>query len=1012
MQVPFRQGILSGQTDGLGHGNFLALTAGGYVDHVVSPISTYLNFAFKGTDYLLSVTTTKVNAWGPFTNNSETVYLYWDISLRDAQLTYGSTLSNPVYMAAAPMSPAVDTHWFDTGNKVMKVWNGASWIEKIRVFAGQVVNANTVIHQEFGSQVEIDTPVDSGYIMFDSQGLPIRTSAGYFFTSDTDAFMSVSGSTAIVRLDQNMLPLTADEAMPKYAVVAIAGSANSHMVLADPMNADKRAIGITEHAVAAGELSGTIFRGVVSHTNWSTITVEGFPVFPPTALGKQLWLAPSGQFTLLRPENQVAQCLGTVVSANSIYLDIDSETKPISILPSGVQSVQATAPLSSTGGADPVISITPATTTSSGYMSSADKIALDGVVTGLAAEISDRAAGDSARLALTGGTMTGTLVLAYDPINVLEASTKQYVDNTVSLATAPVAKTWFVSPSAVAGNGSLNKPFAFIADALMAASTNDIIHLLPGEYAEDLLLDKALTICGSNVGAFENTLITGQVTLAIGSHGLKHLSINNPRTTATDYAVRVNGSDYASFDDVRISRAAGGDVISYEGVGTAEHVYSKCSIRGNINMAQAVVRPVTIIGATDKPSISMVGVQTVNVVDTRGVTGINHLSGKLNLSNVTEIASLTSAATGVSNEIVAINSSFLKADGTFGVLTMQPTTLYTFADVVYDTVAATLGTRMAWGSTSNDIKELLAPTNYVAMDMSQHAHMVGIDGALGAKENAGTAASVLSGHLADLNPHPQYLSSAALAGKEDVGVAQGIMDAHTVAVNPHSQYANTTDVVMKAGSTMTGMLVLSADPVALMDAATKKYVDDSVAAVAPGTPLTSGDGVNSTQFAANVVEVLVDPADLEFIAGTDPTNGHIALKEKLPGGDGVTLYSRVAVNTKGQVVAASNGTLLADYGITDAATAEQGTAADSAVQRAGDTMTGDLVLAADPTLNMHASTKQYVDNSLLDKIRFVGAAPASSTDVGTAGDFFVDANFMYTCIATNTWVRVAVVSTF
>ena len=43
------------------------------------------------------------------------------------------------------------------------------------------------------------------------------------------------------------------------------------------------------------------------------------------------------------------------------------------------------------------------------------------------------------------------------------------------------------------------------------------------------------------------------------------------------------------------------------------------------------------------------------------------------------------------------------------------------------------------------------------------------------------------------------------------------------------------------------------------------------------------------------------------------------------------------------------------------ATAEQGKTADSAAQRAGDTFTGPVYVAADPTENLQVATKQYVD---------------------------------------------------
>jgi hypothetical protein len=40
---------------------------------------------------------------------------------------------------------------------------------------------------------------------------------------------------------------------------------------------------------------------------------------------------------------------------------------------------------------------------------------------------------DTSRLALTGGTMVGTLTLASNPVNPLDAATKQYVDTPTNM---------------------------------------------------------------------------------------------------------------------------------------------------------------------------------------------------------------------------------------------------------------------------------------------------------------------------------------------------------------------------------------------------------------------------------------------------------------------------------------------------------------------------------------------------------------------------------------------------
>jgi len=79
-----------------------------------------------------------------------------------------------------------------------------------------------------------------------------------------------------------------------------------------------------------------------------------------------------------------------------------------------VTAVTGTAPIVSSGGLTPALSITAATTSAAGTMSSADKVILDAVST--------------TYVALAGSTMTGALTLSGDPTLAMNASTKQYTD--------------------------------------------------------------------------------------------------------------------------------------------------------------------------------------------------------------------------------------------------------------------------------------------------------------------------------------------------------------------------------------------------------------------------------------------------------------------------------------------------------------------------------------------------------------------------------------------------------
>lgn len=110
-----------------------------------------------------------VDAWGPLVWNSSwgpapvgpfTSYLYLDINLASGALTRGFTHLLPRFATVAPVTPGKDQHWFDTTTNIMKVWDGARWTPKARVFAGTFTGGTNVINENaFGSQVGL---VDTG----------------------------------------------------------------------------------------------------------------------------------------------------------------------------------------------------------------------------------------------------------------------------------------------------------------------------------------------------------------------------------------------------------------------------------------------------------------------------------------------------------------------------------------------------------------------------------------------------------------------------------------------------------------------------------------------------------------------------------------------------------------------------------------------------------------------------------------------------------------------------------
>ena len=132
----------------------------------------------------------------------------------------------------------------------------------------------------------------------------------------------------------------------------------------------------------------------------------------------------------------------------------------------------------------------------------------------------------------------------------------------------------------------------------------------------------------------------------------------------------------------------------------------------------------------------------------------------------------------------------------------------------------------------------------------------------------------------------------------------------------------------------------------------------------------------------------VDNASVSF-DGSKDVNVNVVLSNT-----GVTAgtYAKVTVDAKGRVKAGANltandipnlnwskistgkPTTVAGYGITDA------------LKKTGDTMTGALTLAADPTEDMHAATKAYVDSVVqgLDVKASVRVASTENVDLAAA----------------------------
>jgi hypothetical protein len=175
-----------------------------------------------------------------------------------------------------------------------------------------------------------------------------------------------------------------------------------------------------------------------------------------------------------------------------------------------------------------------------------------------------------------------------------------------------------------------------------------------------------------------------------------------------------------------------------------------------------------------------------------------------------------------------------------------------------------------------------------------------------------------------------------------------------------------------AGGTMSGTLVLNADPVDELDAATKQYADAIDSALRSqlsgklnlsggtmtGNLLLNGEPTQGSQAATKRYVDSVGGLKLNLTGGT-LTGGLLLNADPV---------AALEAATKQYVDAADNGL---------------NTQVAAKVNRSGDTMTGNLLLNADPTLSLQAATKRYADTLAAAKLDLAGGTMTGNLFLNT-----------------------------
>ena len=181
------------------------------------------------------------------------------------------------------------------------------------------------------------------------------------------------------------------------------------------------------------------------------------------------------------------------------------------------------------------------------------------------------------------------------------------------------------------------------------------------------------------------------------------------------------------------------------------------------------------------------------------------------------------------------------------------------------------------------------------------------------------------------------------------------------------QYTDTKDLlkVNKAGDTLTGSLILAGDPTVALEAVTKQYADVNLSSHATDATLHLTGGQNT--FLDGITVTSTEVNQLTGVTGQIQTQ--LDGKLNLTGG---TLTGAL--------------TLVGDpTGNLQPSTKAYSDAQDALkVTKAGDTLTGPLILAADPVANLEAATKQYIDAGLSNIKTY--ADTQDNTKVNKSGD--------------------------
>ena len=334
MDIHLRQGLIVPETER----NYLR-RSGSDIDIVINSGFIRVVLAHGAVNYLIDETSTVPAAWtGPF-SDTESYWFYWEIDTSTGENLYGFTDVKPLAGDTLPLTPVVNQHFFDISDGYMKVWNGFDWVQKIRVFAGSLING-TLLTTGNGSQADQYGSFVAGPIRFARAGSPVVVELDdgnfYFVTVSGDPVQDV-GQLENFRMGR--LDVSGVAAVDIGKNVAVMYDDNGQFIPASYTFVDKQIVGITESAMAAGERKTIITRGFIQDKeNFRFDRIQHFPLFIDGA----------GNLTTTVPPTSSIQRVGYVAGVDTVFINIERKILVFGATPTITPSISVSATVTPT----------------------------------------------------------------------------------------------------------------------------------------------------------------------------------------------------------------------------------------------------------------------------------------------------------------------------------------------------------------------------------------------------------------------------------------------------------------------------------------------------------------------------------------------------------------------------------------------------------------------------------------------------------------------------------------